>query len=124
MRTALHRPAALWLAPAVAAGLLAACERTTTPRPSPAAATPPPAPSASSAANQARDLALSAEITARLWREPQTSALSIGVATAGGRVVLRGMAHDSAARVRAAEVARGVDGVIGVENELSVQPRP
>ncbi len=78
---------------------------------------------ADSAANTARDVAITAEINARLARDEQLSALRINVDTAGGQVVLRGTAPTDAARDRATELARAVDGVVAVNNELTVQPR-
>ena len=78
---------------------------------------------ADSAANTARDVAITAEINARLARDEQLSALRINVDTSGGQVMLRGSAPNAAARDRATELARAVDGVVNVNNELSVQPR-
>lgn len=73
--------------------------------------------------NKARDVAITTEVNMRLARDPSLSALGINVDTSEGRVVLRGSAPDTAARTRASELARGVDGVRDVVNELSVQPR-
>ena len=70
---------------------------------------------------QARDLSITAEMTARLAKDSQLSALRIDVDTNDGRVVLRGSAPTLAAREHATELARGIDGVMGVENELQVQ---
>jgi hypothetical protein len=74
-------------------------------------------------ANKSRDMAITAEVNARLARDPELSALAINVDTADGRVVLRGSAPDLAARGRAAQLASGIDGVVSVNNELSVQRR-
>ncbi len=73
--------------------------------------------------NKARDMAITAEVNMRLARDPSLSALGINVDTSEGRVVLRGSAPDTAARTRASDLARDVDGVRDVVNELSVQPR-
>ena len=78
---------------------------------------------ADAVSNKARDMAITTEVNMRLARDPALSALGINVDTAEGRVVLRGSAPDTAARSRASELARGVDGVRDVVNELSVQPR-
>ncbi len=77
---------------------------------------------ADSLANKSRDMAITAEVNTRLARDSQLSALQINVDTASGRVVLRGSAPDTDARARATELARGVDGVVAVDNELNVQP--
>jgi hyperosmotically inducible periplasmic protein len=73
-------------------------------------------------ANKSKDMAITAEVNTRLARDTQLSALQINVDTAAGRVVLRGSAPDTDARARATELARGVDGVVAVDNELNVQP--
>ena len=76
---------------------------------------------ADAAANKSRDAAITAEVKARLVRDTQLSALAINVDTEAGRVVLRGSAPDTGSRSRATELARGVDGVVSVDNDLSVQ---
>jgi hyperosmotically inducible periplasmic protein len=76
---------------------------------------------ADTVANKSRDAAITAEVKARLARDTQLSALAINVDTDGGRVVLRGSAPDSGSRGRATELARGVDGVVSVDNDLSVR---
>lgn len=78
---------------------------------------------ADTVANKSRDMAITAEVNARLARDPGLSALAINVDTADGRVVLRGSAPDAAARGRATQLASAVDGVVAVNNELRVQPR-
>lgn len=78
---------------------------------------------ADAVANKARDVAITTEVNMRLARDDKLSALGINVDTSNGRVVLRGNAPDTAARARATELARGVDGVVEVSNELNVQPR-
>ena len=77
---------------------------------------------ADAVANKSKDMAITAAVNARLAGDERLSALSINVDTVGGRVVLRGSAPDTAARAHAAELARAVDGVTEVNNELSVQP--
>jgi osmotically-inducible protein OsmY len=72
-------------------------------------------------AGKTSDLGITAEMKARLAKDRQLSALRIEVDTREGRVVLRGAAPTLAARERATELARGIDGVMGVENELQIQ---
>jgi len=75
-------------------------------------------------ANKSRDAAITAAVKTQLVGDSSLSALSINVDTSGGRVVLRGSAPTSMARDRATELARAVDGVSAVENELRVQAQP
>lgn len=75
------------------------------------------------AGDKTKDAAITAAVNAKLVADSQLSALSINVDTSGGRVVLRGTAPDTAARTRATELARTVDGVSTVENELTVQAK-
>jgi hyperosmotically inducible periplasmic protein len=76
---------------------------------------------ADSVANKPRAAAITPEVKARLARDPAVSALAINVDTEGGRVVLRGSAPSGDARSRATELARGVDGVVSVDNDLTVR---
>jgi hyperosmotically inducible periplasmic protein len=71
----------------------------------------------------AKDAAATAAIKTGLARDPSLSALSIDVDTTGGRVVLKGKAPDSAAVERATAIARGTDGVVSVDNQLTVEPK-
>ena len=70
--------------------------------------------------DKTRDAAITAEVNAKLARDPDLSALGIDVDTAAGRVVLHGTAPDASARERAASLARSVDGVTAVDNGLQL----
>ena len=72
--------------------------------------------------NTSADMAITAAIKGKLATDDKLSALSINVDTVGGRVVLRGSAPDAAAKSHATQLAKAVDGVSDVSNELSVQP--
>jgi osmotically-inducible protein OsmY len=72
--------------------------------------------------DRTRDAAITAQVNARLAGDRDLSALGINVDTAAGRVVLHGSAPDTAARERATTLARSVDGVVSVDNELRVEP--
>jgi hypothetical protein len=72
-------------------------------------------------ANKSRDMAITTTLNAKLAADERLSALKINVDTVDGRVVLRGTAPDTAARTHATELARSVEGVTDVTNELSVQ---
>jgi len=66
------------------------------------------------------DSAITAQIATRIARDAELSALRIDVDTKNGAVILRGPAPTDAARKRAAELARGVEGVLSVDNQLIV----
>lgn len=74
-------------------------------------------------ADKTKDLAVTASISANLARDPALSALSINVDTADGRVTLRGKAPDAAAVGRATAIAKATEGVVSVDNQLTVEPR-
>lgn len=113
-------PIALLIA---AAALAAGCNRT----PSEPAATSTVGDKVDNAvaktADTAKDVAVTATIKTELAKDPGLSALSINVDTTAGRVVLRGKAPDSAAVERATAIARGIDGVVNVDNQLTVEPK-
>lgn len=75
---------------------------------------------AQDAAATTRDAMITAQVNAGLLRDDQLSATKIEVDTVDGRVVLRGKAPDAASRDRATRIARGVDGVVAVDNRLIV----
>lgn len=75
------------------------------------------------AAETTRDVAITAEVNAKLASDDKLSALRIDVDTVDGRVALKGSAPDSASRERAAQLAAGVEGVMAVDNRLTVEPR-
>lgn len=66
------------------------------------------------------DARITAEVNAKLAADAELSALRIDVDTEGGHVVLDGEAPDGSARERAEALARAVDGVLSVDNRLSV----
>lgn len=74
-------------------------------------------------ADTAKDAAVTASINAGLARDPGLSALSINVDTTAGRVLLKGKAPDSAAVERATAIARSTEGVVSVDNQLTVEPK-
>ncbi|MDO9092233.1 MAG: BON domain-containing protein [Rubrivivax sp.] len=73
-----------------------------------------------SVADTARDAAITARVNAELARDSQLSALRINVDTVAGRVALNGTAPDSDSRQRAEKLAASVDGVVAVENRLTI----
>lgn len=67
------------------------------------------------------DVAITAQISTGLARDAELSALKIDVDTKDGAVILRGPAPSEAARERAGIVARGITGVVSVDNQLVVK---
>lgn len=69
-----------------------------------------------------KDAAITTSIKADLAQDSTLSALDINVDTEAGRVVLRGTAPDATSRDRAYALASAVDGVVAVNNELTIAP--
>jgi osmotically-inducible protein OsmY len=67
------------------------------------------------------DAAITASVSAGLAKDPDLSAIKIDVDTKGGVVSLKGPAPTAAARARAEEIAKGVQGVTSVNNQLEVR---
>lgn len=67
------------------------------------------------------DAALVTAIKAELTADPDTAAINIDVDAQDGVVTLSGVVKSSAARQEAERIARSVDGVRSVRNELKVQ---
>lgn len=72
-------------------------------------------------ARGAADATITAKVNAALVADDQLKALSIDVDTTNGRVQLTGTAPSPEARERATSLARAVDGVVEVDNRLTVQ---
>ncbi|WP_300650416.1 BON domain-containing protein [Hydrogenophaga sp.] len=75
---------------------------------------------ADSATQSATDMAITTKVNAALAADDQLSALKIDVDTEAGNVALTGTAPDEASRERATTLAAAVDGVVTVENRLTV----
>lgn len=71
----------------------------------------------------AADIAITAKVNAALAGDSQLSALKIDVDTTNGHVELKGTAPDPAARDRATVLAAAVEGVVKVENRLTVEAK-
>ena len=69
----------------------------------------------------AADVAITAKVNAALAADEQLSALKIDVDTTNGQVELKGTAPNAAARDRATILASAVEGVVKVENRLTVE---
>ncbi|MDP9929693.1 osmotically-inducible protein OsmY [Variovorax paradoxus] len=69
----------------------------------------------------ADDGAITSSVSAGLAKDPELSAIKIDVDTKGGVVSLKGPAPNAAAKTRAEEIAKGVQGVTSVNNQLEVK---
>jgi hypothetical protein len=66
------------------------------------------------------DAAITAAINAALVRDEELSPMDVDVDTVGGRVALTGKVPSEAARERAETIASRIDGVVAVDNRLTV----
>ncbi len=75
----------------------------------------------SSVAAKVDDATITASVSAGLAKDPDLSAVKINVDTKGGAVTLNGPAPTAAAKARAEDIAKGVEGVSSVDNKLEVK---
>jgi osmotically-inducible protein OsmY len=68
------------------------------------------------------DAAISTSVQARFYQDDTVRGREIDVSTQDGVVTLEGSVENEAAKRRAVELARGVDGVTRVNDELQVRP--
>lgn len=68
------------------------------------------------------DAVITTAVNAELAKDDKLSALKIDVDTTDGRVLLKGTAPSAADKDRATQLAQGVKGVTGVDNQLRVEP--
>jgi hypothetical protein len=69
------------------------------------------------------DATITTKINAALVADDQLKALKINVDTKDGQVVLTGAAPDAVSRDRATTMAKAVDGVLNVDNRLTLQSK-
>jgi hyperosmotically inducible protein len=69
------------------------------------------------------DAMITTKINAGLVADDQLKALKINVDTKDGKVVLTGVAPDAGSRDRATTMAKAIEGVVDVDNRLTVQPK-
>jgi hyperosmotically inducible protein len=69
------------------------------------------------------DSLVTAQVKAKLIADPRTEAYKINVETRGGVVQLSGFVDSSEAKQQAGEVARTVDGVSNVDNDLEIRQK-
>jgi hyperosmotically inducible protein len=123
LRTAEGARAARAAAETTRAASVIAAAQLATPNASSAAVPAPAAPAAAASAQpleQDDDALITAKVTTGLAIDRTLRSSHIEVATRGGVVTLKGPAPSAAARARAEEIARNVQGVTSVENRLRV----
>lgn len=72
------------------------------------------------AAAAVNDTTITAAVKSSLSSDAELKPADLGVETHYGRVSLRGMAPDAAARDRASQLAAAVQGVVAVDNQITV----
>jgi hyperosmotically inducible protein len=72
----------------------------------------------------AEDALITSKVKGALIAAPEVSGLAVDVDTSGNVVTLRGTVKTPEQRQRAEQVARGVEGVREVRNELEVERAP
>ena len=68
------------------------------------------------------DSTITTQIKARFVDNTQVSAAAISVETLKGVVLLSGFAKNATEKMTAEKIARGVNGVQSVKNEISIRP--
>ncbi len=68
------------------------------------------------------DAGITTLVKSRMLEDKQVAGTSISVETLNGTVMLSGFAKSATERVAAERIARGVNGVKAVKNEISVRP--
>jgi osmotically-inducible protein OsmY len=67
------------------------------------------------------DSVITSKVKTALLRDPEVSGMDISVATFKGRVQLNGLVDNAQQIEQAARLAREVNGVVAVENNLSIK---
>jgi hyperosmotically inducible protein len=80
-------------------------------------------PSHESAGEYTSDSALTAKVKAALLEDPGLKSLAVSVTTYRSEVLLSGFVNSQEQIQKAVSVARGVEGVQSVKNELQVKPQ-
>ncbi|MEO7851160.1 MAG: BON domain-containing protein [Rubrivivax sp.] len=72
------------------------------------------------AGDKVKDAAITTAVNAQLAADSALSALNIDVDTSNGSVILRGTAPDATAKDHATTLAKSIDGVTKVDNQLVI----
>ncbi len=68
------------------------------------------------------DAGITTMVKSRFFEDKDVAGTSIGVETLNGTVMLSGFAKSSLERTKAETIARGVNGVKSVKNEIAIRP--
>ena len=68
------------------------------------------------------DATITTQIKSRWVADPTVDAASFKVETLKGTVQISGFAKNAAEKVKAEQIARGVNGVVAVQNSIAVRP--
>ncbi|WP_298826571.1 BON domain-containing protein [uncultured Piscinibacter sp.] len=68
------------------------------------------------------DTTITTQVKARMLDNPAVAGTSISVETLNGTVMLSGFAKSATEKATAEKIARGVNGVKAVNNEIAVRP--
>ncbi len=69
------------------------------------------------------DTSITTKVKTKLFDDPQTSGFSITVTTYKGTVQLSGFVNSDKEKARAGELAKGVEGVKDVKNDLIIKSK-
>lgn len=69
------------------------------------------------------DATITAKVKSELLADPDVSGLNVNVTTYQGQVQLSGYVRDAEQRRKAEQIAKSVEGVQSVSNDLIVQPQ-
>ena len=78
-------------------------------------------PAVSKVADKMDDVAITAAVSTGLAKDPDLSAIKINVETKNGVVTLNGPAPTAAAKAKAADIAKQIQGVTSVNNQLVIK---
>jgi osmotically-inducible protein OsmY len=68
------------------------------------------------------DTTITTQVKARMLNNPDVAGTSISVETLNGTVMLSGFAKNATEKATAEQIARGVNGVKSVKNEIAIRP--
>jgi osmotically-inducible protein OsmY len=70
------------------------------------------------------DATITTKVKAAMVKDPLVKALDVNVDTNRGNVMLKGMVDTAEQKSRAEQIARGTQGVVGVQNNLTLKGQP
>jgi hyperosmotically inducible periplasmic protein len=70
------------------------------------------------------DATLTTRVKTQFVKDPIVKALQVNVDTFKGNVQLNGSVDTAEQKARAEQIARGIEGVVGVQNNLAIKAQP